>query len=238
MARPTHLLATYFLYMILNLSFGPSLCCPQDQREALLQFKSLLVADLLRNNSMYTSLLDLESWNSSSDCCQWKRVACHNHSSPQQVTGLILFYLIPLLNLNTAVTSDVLTPLFRIRSLMLLDISGNSIQGDFPGFGFANLTNLVHLDMSRNGFNGSIPPQLFQLKYLQYLDLSSNSIEGTLSCHSDSLTPPKQVFRWPSIVDVELRKLVALNLQNKSVHGDSGKHWGLVEYVNFGIEPE
>lgn len=46
----------------------------------------------------------------------------------------------------------------------------------------ANLTKLVHLDMSGNYFYGSIPPQLFHWRFLQFLDVSSNYfLDGGLS---------------------------------------------------------
>ncbi|KAJ4835230.1 hypothetical protein Tsubulata_046734, partial [Turnera subulata] len=61
--------------------FIPSLCCPQSQKDALLQFKSLLFAK-------YDSS-DLDSWNSSSsDCCQWKRVTCGANTTSKQVSCL------------------------------------------------------------------------------------------------------------------------------------------------------
>ncbi|GJZ26070.1 leucine-rich repeat-containing protein [Tanacetum coccineum] len=41
-----------------------------------------------------------------------------------------------------------------IRSLKQIDISMNGLQGDIPGDGLGNLTQLVHLDMSLNIFNG------------------------------------------------------------------------------------
>ncbi|GJT42387.1 hypothetical protein Tco_0951102 [Tanacetum coccineum] len=41
-----------------------------------------------------------------------------------------------------------------IRSLKQIDISMNGLQGEIPGDGLGNLTQLVHLDMSLNRFNG------------------------------------------------------------------------------------
>ena len=78
------------------------------------------------------------------------------------------------------VESTILAPLFHIRSLKNLSISDNNIQGEIPGVGFANLSNLVLLDMSGNNFKGSIPPQLFRLPYLRELYLGGNSLTGKL----------------------------------------------------------
>ena len=50
------------------------------------------------------------------------------------------------------VESTMLAPLFHIRSLKELYISGINMQGEIPGVGFANLRNLVHLDVLLNIF--------------------------------------------------------------------------------------
>ncbi|KAF2288205.1 hypothetical protein GH714_004989 [Hevea brasiliensis] len=139
-------------------------------------------------------LYGLESWNSTSDdCCQWKYVAC---DYLQKVTALDLSNITFFQPFKTLVTSDVLTPLFRLQTLSSLHICKIDIHGEISGVGFANLTNLVELFMNENSFNGSIPPQLFSLRHLErldlseipfwlstqtfllYLDLSENNLEG------------------------------------------------------------
>ncbi|KAF9661038.1 hypothetical protein SADUNF_Sadunf19G0026400 [Salix dunnii] len=91
----------------------------------------------------------LESWNSSSDCCQWKYLTF------------------------TSVTSSVLTPLFRLHAHLSLSFSLNHIQGEISRDGLANLTKLVHLDLadtsldymysSENSLTGDIPISLGSL---------------------------------------------------------------------------
>ncbi|KAF2288211.1 hypothetical protein GH714_005088 [Hevea brasiliensis] len=124
-------------------------------------------------------LSGLESWNSTSDCCHWERVRCHNS---QKVTSLDLFHLTPSLAMKTLVKSDVLAPLFHLQTLIFLDISYNGhIQGEIPGVGLANLTNLVGLDMAGNSLIGSLPPQLFSLRRLEYLDQQSFWSNSTIT---------------------------------------------------------
>ena len=143
MANLSQLSKSYYIFFILSLSLSGSLSCLHDQREALLEFKDLLVRDSIRDNSTELFLGGLETWNSSSECCQWILVQCNSRSSSQEVTGLNLSGLFPLQGKN----STVLASIFRIKTLMSLDISYNSIQGEIPGTGFGNLTELVYLDM-------------------------------------------------------------------------------------------
>ncbi|GJT44423.1 leucine-rich repeat-containing protein [Tanacetum coccineum] len=75
-------------------------------------------------------------------------------TTTRSVTGLCLNGIVPI--------SGVLQHLdCGIRSLKQIDISMNGLQGEIPGDGLGNLTQLVHLDMSLNRFNGSIPNQIF-----------------------------------------------------------------------------
>ncbi|KAK1361930.1 LRR receptor-like serine/threonine-protein kinase GSO1 [Heracleum sosnowskyi] len=140
----------------------------------LLQFKSSL---LNLYNTSNSSVAGLESWNSSSDCCTWNRVVCGSHSG--DITALHLD-LLHTPDFEVEMISRILEPIYGIKSLMLLNISNNLIEGEISGIGLANLTKLVHLDMSFNNFNGSIPPQLFLLKFLQFLDISYNNIQGEI----------------------------------------------------------
>ncbi|XP_058002599.1 receptor-like protein 46 isoform X2 [Hevea brasiliensis] len=182
MAKLSLLFELSCIFLILFPLFSPCLCCPQYQKEALLQFKFLL----LGNTSLSSVKHPIsESWNLSSDCCQWERVTC---DSKQHVTILNLSSLTSSLSQKSVVTSDVLTPLFHLQTLTSLHISLNDIHGQIPGVGFANLTELVELIMVENSFNGSIPPQLFSLRHLEKLDLGHNLIAGTLGSNLGNLS--------------------------------------------------
>ncbi|GJU58054.1 leucine-rich repeat-containing protein [Tanacetum coccineum] len=155
----------------------PSFSCPIHQKQALLHFKSTLTS--IYNSKYPVKFAELHSWNSTSDCCYWERVTCSRTGS---VTELQLYNVTfpPPSYDQVPISSDILTPLFHIRSLELLDISYNYFEGEIPGDGFGNLTKLVDLYISYNNFNGSIPSQLFQLTNLRYLDMSRNKLEGKL----------------------------------------------------------
>ncbi|KAF2305574.1 hypothetical protein GH714_006850 [Hevea brasiliensis] len=164
-------------FSLLFIFLIPSLCCPQYQKEALLQFKLLL----LESVPAHQNLTFLETWNSSStDCCQWEEVGCNSNTPQQQVTDLDLSNIFHNSE-EIVLSSHVLTPLFHVRTLETLDISSNNIQGEISAIGFANLTEIVELKMSDNMFDGSIPPELFSLKHLEILSLDRTFIEATKS---------------------------------------------------------
>ncbi|KAJ9556516.1 hypothetical protein OSB04_011130 [Centaurea solstitialis] len=96
------------------------------------------------------------------------------------LTELHLNGIVPSFDNVSMTFSDIFTPLFQIQSLKLLDISMNWLVGEIHGDGFRNLTELVHLDLSRNKFNGSIPQQLFWLENLRDFDIRQNSLNGEL----------------------------------------------------------
>ena len=66
-----------------------------------------------------------------------------------------------------------------LRTLVLIDISDNGFYGTIPE-AIGDLVLLHGLNMSRNALGGSIPAQFGNLKNLESLDLSSNEIYGEI----------------------------------------------------------
>ncbi|CAI0397999.1 unnamed protein product [Linum tenue] len=145
-----------------------------SQKEALLEFKSLLLA-----NTSATAADSLLEWDPDTSCCGWSDVGCWSEVEPRVVTDLDFSYLVPsILGENATVTSAILAPLFRLTTLMRLDLTTNYIHGEIPPE-ISNLTRLEDLDLSSNHFSGAIPPQLFSLTNLQTLRLSVCEVEKT-----------------------------------------------------------
>ena len=73
--------------------------------------------------------------------------------------------------------------LFSTSSLVHLDLSSNKLNGSIPN-AFGNMTILAYLDLSRNGLtSSSIYPwsfNLFSNSSLVHLDLSSNNLNGSI----------------------------------------------------------
>ncbi|KAJ9556519.1 hypothetical protein OSB04_011133 [Centaurea solstitialis] len=207
------------IFFILNSIPIPSFSCPLYQKEALLHFKSSVLN--IDRRSYFSD--QYESWSPNSDCCSWKRVSCNK-------SGMIIE-----LHLTSMIPSsgfDILTPLFHIRSLKLLDISITGLEGPIPrdGFGIGNLTELVRLEMWNNRFNGSIPDQFFELMNLRYLDMYGNMFEGNLGPEPGSfwnLNSSLQALNvsWNKLNGVlspevgKLRNLESLYLDNNDLTG-------------------
>ncbi|XP_022769544.1 receptor-like protein 12 [Durio zibethinus] len=140
--------------------------CIEKERQALLNLKKGLVD--------YDNLLS--SWISGDkDCCRWKGVGCNNKTG-----HVTLLDLRPVIN-SSSDTGDIWTPmsgeigpsLLELRCLTGLDLSLNMFS-NIPEF-IGSLTELKYLNLSWNGFSGTIPPQLGNISMLRSLDLSWNN---------------------------------------------------------------
>jgi hypothetical protein len=197
------------LQLVLVILFTPSLCCPEDQIQALLHFKASFL-----NATGYSALRSpkfrLESWNSSSDCCQWERVNCNSPFGSKTVIALHLFEIVDWESEEPRVLSfTIFTPLFRIRSLTELDLGKNRIQGELLGDSLANMSKFVSLYLDYNSFHGNIPKEIGNMTKLQQLSLWGNSFFGEI---------PASVLN--------LKEMKTLELSYNSFHGNIPKEMG------------
>ena len=195
MERPYPLLTLsgffFFFFFLL-----PAACqsCPEYQKQALLKFKSSVLAITSSLNTSDDSPLQEWSSSSNSSCCQWYEVRCNDSPNPTSKVVISGLYLDGLLA-NLSPQSTILAPLFDIRTLEKLYISDNNIQGEILAVGIANLSSLVILYMDGNKLSGSIPPQLFHLPLLRSLFLDGNSLSGEV---------PEEIGNLTSLQDLSL----------------------------------
>ncbi|CAM9303836.1 unnamed protein product, partial [Ectocarpus sp. 13 AM-2016] len=67
----------------------------------------------------------------------------------------------------------------QLLGLQKLSLGGNDITGELPA-GLENLVSLTLLDLSDNGFQGEIPPELGSAPSLVRLDLQGNALTGKI----------------------------------------------------------
>ncbi|KAM0004516.1 putative leucine-rich repeat-containing, plant-type, leucine-rich repeat domain superfamily [Helianthus debilis subsp. tardiflorus] len=167
---------TFCLLLVLALSAKnyDATLCHDDERQALLQFKSGLVDEADR----------LASWvGETSDCCKWAGLTCDNitgHVHKIHLPGICAYPF----NYNTVkeyneaarqrLRGDISQSILYLKQLEHLDLSCNDFRGiQIPRF-MGSLGNLRYLNLSRSGFRGTIPPQLGNLTELEVLCLGSS----------------------------------------------------------------
>ncbi|XP_043703881.1 receptor-like protein 9b [Telopea speciosissima] len=86
-----------------------------------------------------------------------------------------------------------------VPSLLLLDISRNSISGNIQDWLPSTFPYLVSLLMRENHFVGVLPASLCQMQQLHYLDLSNNHLFGSIPSCLNNITSWLEDFRFSDL---------------------------------------
>ncbi|RHN44191.1 putative leucine-rich repeat-containing, plant-type, leucine-rich repeat domain, L [Medicago truncatula] len=166
------LLKFLFLYSLFTFTF--TTCFPQIQPKchqyeshALLQFKEGFVINNLASDNLL-GYPKTASWNSSTDCCSWDGIKCHEHTNQVIHIDLSSSQLYGKMDANSS--------LFRLVHLRVLDLSDNDFNYSPIPSKIGQLSQLKHLNLSLSLFSGEIPPHVSQLSKLLSLDLGYRAI--------------------------------------------------------------
>jgi len=239
-----------FLYSLFSFTITTSFPqiqpkCHQYESKALLQFKEGFVINNIASDNLL-GYPKTASWNSSTDCCSWDGIQCHEHTdhvihvdlSSSQLYG----------------TMDANSSLFRLVHLRVLDLSDNDFNYSQIPSKIGKLSQLKFLNLSRSLFSGEIPPQVSQLSKLLSLDLDVMATDNLLQLKLSSLrsiiqNSTKLETLFLSYVTISstlpdtlanLTSLKKLSLQNSELYGEFPVgvfHLPNLEYLDLRYNP-
>ncbi|XP_030449839.1 receptor-like protein 7 [Syzygium oleosum] len=139
---------------------APARCPGVDQRSLLLELRNSLVF----NTSASSKLV---RWDRSAD--SWSGVTCKD--------GLVVGLDLSSESISGGINGS--SSLFRLEFLQSLNLAFNDFNCSAIPSGLANLSRLVHLNLSNARFDGQIPAELSRLTKLRTLDLASIYYSGS-----------------------------------------------------------
>ncbi|MCE3051866.1 hypothetical protein HAX54_051084 [Datura stramonium] len=105
---------------------------------------------------------------------------------PQEISSLCCLNFIDLQ--DNKFTGSIPPTMFNQSSLKQIGLTNNILYGKLPGNICDNLPNLEVLSLSRNQFDGLIPPNMQNCSKLKILSLSANYFTGTIPAEIGNLT--------------------------------------------------
>ncbi|KAL7003400.1 hypothetical protein U1Q18_004556 [Sarracenia purpurea var. burkii] len=199
-------LALLFIGITLGISFsntfnnGESTVCIISEIQALLNLKKV------PSNR-------LSSWTSEGDCCKCAGVVCDNS------TGHVLE-----LHLRNPAFIGRLGTVAEWKAALQREQLGGIQISKFLGY----LESLTHLNLSKAGFGGVVPPQLGNLSNFQYLNLkvslgrltmledlwlSHNELDGVVSeAHFENLTKLRILYLFDNLISAEVKFPMTLEI--------------------------
>ncbi|KAI3835771.1 hypothetical protein MKW92_025119 [Papaver armeniacum] len=174
-----HLHLMFFLLISITICPLPTHACHEEERRALLNFKSSLDDPSGR----------LSTWQDSvqhKNCCDWYGIKCSaefNHVVSINLRNAKLEDYINEFSYSgefhppsTSLRGKLSPSLVSISHLEYLDLAFNDFQKSEIPFRFSELTKLIHLDLSNTNFSASISRHFTNISSLVYLDLSYDTI--------------------------------------------------------------
>ncbi|KAA8517278.1 hypothetical protein F0562_017571 [Nyssa sinensis] len=193
-----HTFVSLLFFFLFSLSVVT--CCRENEREALLNFKSFLEDPSNR----------LSSWQGP-NCCSWHGIYCSKswhvvavnlgNPAPARVilNGNKELVAMPT-SISSALKGKISSSLFTLSHLRFLDLSFNNFTSSKIPSGLSNMTYLTHLNLSNAMFEDSIVAQFANLTSLRVLDLSCSYEVPDVSSISYNLTSVKLSDSWHSFI--------------------------------------
>jgi hypothetical protein len=163
------------------------------------------------------------------DVCESAMITCDKSYS--RITGIVVH------EQNIASELRSFSPLWKLKGLVILVLSGNSLTGELPKE-WAALESIQDIRLDDNELSGTLPKEWASLRNLSRLSLSTNRLSGQLPTEWAALesiqdirlddnelsgTLPKE---WAS-----LRNLSRLNLSINRLSGQFPTEWAALESI-------
>ncbi|XP_039171191.1 probable LRR receptor-like serine/threonine-protein kinase At3g47570 [Eucalyptus grandis] len=202
----------------------------ETDRFALLAFKVEITNDPFGR---------LNSWNDSTDFCQWYGVTCNRqhhrvtvldlHS--QGLSGSIsphignLSFLRKLWLQNNSFSLEIPTEIGRLHQLQMLYLSNNSLTGEISK-NISACLSLLFLHLEYNRLVGGIPAELGSLSNLQFVNFAANQLTSSIPSSIGNLSSLEAIYCYQNglsgIIPQSLGRLNKLKVLTLGSNGLSG----------------